>query len=366
MKNQGYVMSLLVCALIMASGTASAQKQWTWYISGTNVTYTAPATLDVTISVRANSPADVGKLGNNTIRGTMSADLYDFGAGHDPLIQANYLGGTYPTTLTNPSGGPNWQRNCVLDAVNNGTQVTVAGIAVTQIRFTIVNPAGSSAITLGTLQQTYEDDNTTAAAVTYDNTAGNTPLPIQLAAFTAAVVQGNKAQIRWTTLTETDNYGFEVQRSADGGKTFATIPNSFIAGHGTTVDKHDYAYTDRDPVTATTYYRLKQIDRDGTVHYTEGILAEGKPVPTAFSMDQNYPNPFNPVTSIEFALPRDSKVTLEVYNVLGQRVATLVNEVRPAGYYSERFDASSVASGIYFYRLSTAETSILKKMLVLK
>jgi hypothetical protein len=101
----------------------------------------------------------------------------------------------------------------------------------------------------------------------------------------------------------------------------------------------------------------------------EGI-AEGAEsrsmLPTEVGLMQNYPNPFNPSTQIEFALPEASHVNLEVYNLLGERVAVLVNEVRPAGYFTARFDAASLPSGLYFYRMTTNSTSLIKKMMFIK
>ena len=199
----------------------------------------------------------------------------------------------------------------------------------------------------------------------------NVPLPVQLANFTVSAPKQNQARLDWTTLTETNNYGFEVQKSADG-KSYQTIPNSFIPGHGTTLQPHAYSYTDAAAGSEQNYYRLKQIDLDGAVHFSEGqqlnALASVKenPLPTEFALDQNYPNPFNPSTMIEFALPKETRVTLEVYNILGQRVSTLVDESRPAGYYNVSFDAKGLASGLYFYRMSTSEVSFLKKMVVMK
>jgi hypothetical protein len=104
------------------------------------------------------------------------------------------------------------------------------------------------------------------------------------------------------------------------------------------------------------------------VNITPGTVsvAERPEIPTTYALEQNYPNPFNPSTFIEFALPRQDHVQLDVYNVIGQKVATLVNESRPAGYYRERFDASGMASGMYFYRLSTGGATFLKKMLMIK
>ena len=88
--------------------------------------------------------------------------------------------------------------------------------------------------------------------------------------------------------------------------------------------------------------------------------------PLTYSLDQNYPNPFNPSTQIKFSLPEAAKVTLKVYNVLGQEVATLLNEVRPAGSYVSLFEANNLATGVYFYRLEAGKFSQVKKMLLLK
>ncbi len=89
-------------------------------------------------------------------------------------------------------------------------------------------------------------------------------------------------------------------------------------------------------------------------------------LPTTFRLEQNYPNPFNPTTSIVFDLPQRANVQLEVFNLLGQRVATLVNGERGAGRYTVRFDGAALASGVYFYRLNAGETTLSRKMLLLK
>jgi hypothetical protein len=206
----------------------------------------------------------------------------------------------------------------------------------------------------------------------YQSSATGVPLPIQLASFTAVAVNQNQVRLNWTTLSETNNYGFEVQKSKDGKTDYQTIPNSFVAGHQTSLQAHSYTFTDATASSGMWYYRLKQIDLDGGVHYSDAVKAEqvngvkDKPLPTVFALNQNYPNPFNPSTIIEFALPKESRVTLEVYNLLGQRVATLVDETRPVGYYAVTFDAARLASGLYFYRLSTPQVSFLKKMAVVK
>ena len=155
-----------------------------------------------------------------------------------------------------------------------------------------------------------------------------------------------------------------MQKSAaDTINDYQTLPNSFIPGHGTTVQPHSYSYTDMTASSGRWFYRLKQLDLDGTTHYTEGMQVDvttsvdEKPVPTEFALEQNYPNPFNPSTRIQFTLPKKKHVKLEIYNALGERIATLVDETRQAGYYSEQFNATGLASGVYFYRMQAGDPS---------
>jgi glucose/arabinose dehydrogenase len=204
-------------------------------------------------------------------------------------------------------------------------------------------------------------------------------LPIQLTSLSVVQESPLTVRIEWSTLTETDCYGFEIQKSDGGSATYVTVPKSFVPGHGTTLTVQHYAFVDAAAASGNSYYRLKQIDLDGKVHYTPGVkvgnslqLPESKP--TAFVVDQNFPNPFNPVTTIRYALPQTSHIILAVYNTLGQQVAMLVNKEQGAGYHEERFDGSSLASGVYFYRLQAVDPSTgsgssfvaMKKLLLLR
>jgi hypothetical protein len=207
-------------------------------------------------------------------------------------------------------------------------------------------------------------DITTGTDRIFTNPADQ-PLPVELSSFTVAPGNNRQVVLSWTTVSEKNNYGFEVQRSLDSVKNYQTIPNSFVKGNGTTLASHTYSYTVANPGLGKWYYRLKQVDLDGMTTYTSGVQGTVKP-PAEFSLDQNYPNPFNPTTTISYALPKDARVTLEVYNVIGQRVALLVDEAQVAGYYRVPFDVRAFASGIYFYRLATPEVQFLKKMLVVK
>ena len=169
--------------------------------------------------------------------------------------------------------------------------------------------------------------------------------PVEFTAFTASANYG-EVNLQWITATETNNQGFEVQRS--NGSDFETI--AFVAGHGTTTETQVYNYSDKSVGVATYSYRLKQIDFDGTFDYSKVINAT-VPAPAQFALDQNYPNPFNPSTKINFQLKVDSKVSLKVFNILGQEVATLINTNLVAGAHNVNFDASKLNSGVYLYRI---------------
>jgi hypothetical protein len=89
-------------------------------------------------------------------------------------------------------------------------------------------------------------------------------------------------------------------------------------------------------------------------------------VPLSYALDQNYPNPFNPITTIEFALPREEFVSMSIFNLLGEKVATLVSEDRNAGHHAVTFDAANLPSGVYVYRISTSRFSQARFLLLLK
>jgi hypothetical protein len=201
--------------------------------------------------------------------------------------------------------------------------------------------------------------------------AESSPLPIQLASFTGSVVNGTTILLRWVTLSEINNYGFFVQRHRSEEPTFIELPNSFVPGHGTTIVPQYYSFTDSSAVPGALYYRLKQVDLDGTVHYTDAIRVEivtgvAEHAAEAFALVQNYPNPFNPSTTIEFEVPSLEFVGLKVYDVLGREVATLVNEKKAAGTYEVTFDASHLPSGVYFYRLEAGSFVQTRKMLLVR
>lgn len=190
------------------------------------------------------------------------------------------------------------------------------------------------------------------------------PVPVELTSFTASASDG-EVLLKWETATEVNNRGFEIERidKQNGNNTWQTI--GFIKGNGSTTNPSHYSFIDNNILTDVYSYRLKQLDFDGTFEYSNEIdvLIES---PVEFSLSQNYPNPFNPATIINYQLAENSFVTLKIYDVLGNEVTTLVNEPHPAGAFSIQFDGSTLASGMYIYKLMTENFTASKKMMLLK
>jgi hypothetical protein len=192
-----------------------------------------------------------------------------------------------------------------------------------------------------------------------------TVLPVELKSFTAQA-SGNNINLNWSTATEVNNLGFEIQKKVSG--EFFAI--GFINGKGTTTEIQNYSFTDNDLQNGSYTYRLKQVDLTGSFEYSSEVNADVKG-PEYFSLNQNYPNPFNPSTRIEFNLAAESKVTLKVFNLLGEEVASLLNGNLVSGKHFVDFKAQNLNSGVYIYRLDASGIdgsvySDIKKMTLIK
>jgi hypothetical protein len=188
---------------------------------------------------------------------------------------------------------------------------------------------------------------------TYFSISLNNPIliagivPVELTSFVASA-SNESVILKWETASETNNRGFEIERSTDN-LSFKTL--GFVAGKGTTVENNSYTYVDKNVANETYYYRLKQYDLNGTFSYSE-IVEVSNILPTVYNLSQNYPNPFNPSTSIKFGLPVDSKVIITIYNSLGEVVDVPVNSSYSAGTHTFNLSASKLTSGTYIYSLS--------------
>lgn len=190
----------------------------------------------------------------------------------------------------------------------------------------------------------------------------NAIVPVELVSFSAKVVN-QKVELYWRTSSELNNYGFEIQKRTSFSK-YETI--GFVNGKGTTSEIQDYRFYDNEKLMFRTYYyRLKQINFDGSFSYSQEIQVELFST-MDFILNQNYPNPFNPSTTISFTLPTSSNVSLKIYNNNGEKVDELANQFLDAGFHSFNWDAYGFTSGVYFYEITTDNYLSVKKMLLIK
>jgi hypothetical protein len=209
------------------------------------------------------------------------------------------------------------------------------------------------------------------------NTSSSTnlcgPVPIQLGSFDGSVNTSLVCiDLQWCTLTEMNNYGFEVEKRLAPDSMFQIIPGSFVAGHGTTLEQHCYSFSDSIITPGAWFYRLRQINLDGTVNHTRSLRLDvlanvhENLLPERFLLRQNYPNPFNPSTTIEFALPRTSRVVLTIHDMLGREVVTLLDrELRP-GTHGIEWNPTGSASGVYVCRMIAGSFHETRKLVFAK
>ncbi|MBK6538326.1 MAG: T9SS type A sorting domain-containing protein [Ignavibacteria bacterium] len=194
----------------------------------------------------------------------------------------------------------------------------------------------------------------------------NTALPVELSSFNYETLKGN-VTLHWTTSSEINNAGFDVERSDVNGQISNVWSKAgFISGNGTSSGSINYSFTDRNLSSGKYNYRLKQIDYNGNYEYfslnSDVIIA----TPKNFFLGQNYPNPFNPSTVINYNIPQDSYVKIKLYDNTGREVRTLLNEFISAGYYTINFNVSDLASGIYFYNINAGEYTATNKMMLIR
>jgi hypothetical protein len=188
------------------------------------------------------------------------------------------------------------------------------------------------------------------------------PLPVELVSFKTSEVK-DVVDLKWKTATEIKNAGFEIERTSTAlGMKWENI--GFVKGSGNSSSPKEYSYKDKSPKFGKYQYRLKQINTDGTFEYSKTVEVTINRTLNLFA--KNYPNPFNPTTKIIFELPNRTNVNLSVYNLIGQKVATLVDEQLEQGVYERNFNAVNLTTGIYFYTLNTDESSITNKLLLIK
>lgn len=328
-------------------------------------------------ATRSLGTATIGSTGKLRFRdGTYPTGSVTLNAGST----VEYYGGSAITLGTSPTSYSNLLISNTA-GVSLGTGLTISNL------FSILS---GSSVDLGSYNHTAEylqlagvdqtpgTHGSTASSATYKNATYfgttatgiltvNGALPVELASFTA-IVGKNGVLLKWVTKTETNNLGWDVERAS-----FSTSPIQgwekigFVNGAGNSNSPKEYSFTHKPGQSGKYFYRLKQIDNDGSVTYSNEVEVNVQ-TPQAFLLDQNYPNPFNPSTTIGYQLASNSFVTLKVYDLIGNEIATLVNEQQEAGYYSIPFSTSEkqLANGIYIYKIQAGDFTQTKKMMLIK
>ncbi|MBE0572829.1 MAG: T9SS type A sorting domain-containing protein [Ignavibacteriaceae bacterium] len=259
-------------------------------------------------------------LGNTT--NTVTWDVANTSVAPVNVTQVNILLST--------DGGNNFTEVLVSNTANDGSEdIFLPNIPTTSARIK-VEAVGNVFFDLSNTNFTIEDF-----------------IPVELTAFFALQAE-NGILLKWTTATESNNSGFSIERSTDK-LNFNEV--TFVNGRGTTIEVSDYEYVDVISAPGKYYYRLKQIDFDGSFNYSN-IVETQIEGPQVFNLSQNYPNPFNPSTMIKFSLPVDSRVMIELFNTLGEKVDELTNRDYSIGNHQLSFDASKLSNGVYYYTIS--------------
>ncbi|MBN8707268.1 MAG: VCBS repeat-containing protein [Bacteroidetes bacterium] len=294
----------------------------------------------------------------------------------DPSIdsETSSEGITYQILLATEGEGINYHFNSEIDFETGWNKVTRFGLNNTTWKFDNL-PDGDY---LAMVQAVDPGFMTSALSEPFFFTV-NSALPVELESFTGMATSG-KVHLKWETVTETNNAGFEIQKLnrsedpelASGAddrsqkKGWETI--GFVTGKGTTTEKQSYTFSYPSPVTrhlSPAFYRLRQIDLNGKESFSKVIEVQQEK-PNEFSLSQNYPNPFNPHTTIPYSVAVTGKVKIVLFDILGRQVKTLLNEIKETGYYDLQVTTTGLASGVYYYKMEAGSFNAIKKMTILK
>ena len=239
-----------------------------------------------------------------------------------------------------------------------------------------ISGSGQEEISHICLRQYSSSQNITVDAIRIATSWGDMSLPVTLTDF-SAFYENEKVMISWTTESELENLGFNLYRSTNSNDQFSMINDRLIPGAGNSSSRHEYTYTDGDIVTGMTYYyKLEDVSLSGQtgllgpVSVTIPPQAEQNSDDSGFYLGPNFPNPCNPRTEIQFVVAEPCQVTLEVYDLLGNRIKTLTDAGYDRGDYSLIWDGTDdqghlVGSGVYFYRMMTDTGALLTRKLIL-
>ncbi|NUN09306.1 MAG: T9SS type A sorting domain-containing protein [Ignavibacteriaceae bacterium] len=357
--------------------TTDGGATWTEVVDpfGTSAIYKMDITDGQTIFIVGSS----GKIAKSTDSGATwalqtsgtTSTLYDV-----DFVNTNigFICGSSGRVLQTTDGGTTWT-----SAVTNSTMTlysvrafdssrVIVGGSSGEILYTYDGGANWSKVANRIAGNTFYAAEFVSANVYLVGSGGNVikglfdpSIPVELTSFSADA-SGQEVVLNWTTATETNNLRFEIERKPSVGN-WSKIGE--VEGSGNSLSPRSYAFADKNVQPGAYSYRLKQVDYDGTFSYS-GTVTVNTGVPEEYTLAQNYPNPFNPATVISYTIPVSGNASLKVYDMLGNVVATLVNEFRQAGSYSITFNADRLSSGVYYYSLSSGGKNITRKMMLVK
>ncbi|MBK7629749.1 MAG: hypothetical protein IPJ23_03365 [Ignavibacteriales bacterium] len=301
-------------------------------------------------------------------------------------MQFNVDGNSGPFTVTSPNTNVTWGGESSQTVTWNVSNTDIAPVNCANVKILLSTDGGQTFPT--TLVASTPNDG--SESVTIPNTPSTTArikveavgniffdlsnvnftieeaVPVELVSFTAQTTDAGVV-LNWTTATEINNSGFTIERGRDE-ENFTQI--AFVKGKGTTTEISNYNYVDTEIESGKYYYRLKQTDFDGTFEYLNVVLVDVG-LPKQFVLNQNHPNPFNPSTTIKFQLPVDSKVRIDLFNSIGQKVSEILNSDLSGGVHEVNFEGSNLSSGIYYYTMNAVgkdgkNFTATKKMILMK
>ncbi len=333
--------SIYVSFMMNVTSTAGA-------VYFTGLRQSSPSSVFSQLSVQDQSGTSYkfGLRGNSSGSATYSAGNYNYNTTYLVVIKHQFVSGTVNDISS-------------LYVFTDNIPETEPGSPVLS-----VTPSGGT--DAASLSSFILDQNGSAANCIIDGiriatTWANAPLPVELTSFTALVTKYN-VQLNWKTATEMMNHVFEVERSLDKSNWEKV---GFVQGNGNSNSPKQYSFEERINGAGNLFYRLKQIDTDGTAEYSEPIEVLVA-MPRMVELHQNYPNPFNPVTNISYSLPERTSVLLRVFDVSGQLVQTLVHGFQEAGVHTASFNGEALPSGMYFLNLQTPSGMETRKIQLIK
>jgi len=347
-KQYTPITSGAIYASIMVNVASAQTGDYFFHLGLANTTSIYMGRVFVKVASNGNLQFGLSKTslgGTLGIQAVYSDSIYTTGTTYLLILKYQFNSGTNDDVaylFINPAISPTEPTPDLMhDLSNNDDPANIGGVYIRQGGSTLASNLILDGIRIGT--------------------AWTDLVPVELTSFTATA-NDDDVVLNWSTATELNNFGFEIQRSIAGNE-FVTV--GFVNGHGTTTEAKDYKFVDANLTAGNYSYRLKQVDFNGTFSYSDEVNVDVTG-PVQFELSQNYPNPFNPGTTIKFSIPQSSNVSLKIFNTLGQEVSTLINQNMESGVHTINFDASQLNSGIYFYRLDAGSYSEVKKMTLLK